>query len=100
MILMFQMHRRELIACRSCGLALGREDQSKTLMTGWWGFISFFCNIWFVLRNAVTLVSHGQLQQPAAGVRPPLNPGRSALLRPGTLVAVLIFGAWILIANM
>ena len=99
MILMFRMHRSEATLCRSCGLAIGRAQQSKTLITGWWGLVSFFCNIWFVLRNAVTLLRLGRLSQPTGGVRPSLVPGRSAFLRSGAIFAVLLLGAWIFIAN-
>jgi hypothetical protein len=99
MILLFRLNKIAFTACRSCGLSVGRAQQSKTLMTGWWGIISFFCNIWYVLRNAVSLVRVSKLDQPSGGVSQPLDPGRSAFLRLGSLIAVAFFGAWILIAN-
>ena len=76
MILLFRLHKVEFNACRSCGLSVGRAQQSRTLMTGWWGFISFFCNIWYVLRNAASLVRVSKLDPPTGGVSPPLDPGR------------------------
>ena len=99
LILMFRLHKVEFAACRSCALSVGRAQQSKTMMTGWWGFISFFCNIWYVLRNALSLLRVSKLAAPAGGVSTPLDPGRSALLRLGPLVTVLFFGAWIAIAT-
>lgn len=89
--------------CSNCALALGRRAQNQTLMTGWWGIISFFANIFIVLRNA------GQLQR-VSGMRrgarsdetvvaplpDALEPGRSVFTRPGVVVAaiamLIVFG--------
>lgn len=86
--------------CRDCGLALGRSIGNLTLWTGWWGIISFFTNIGFVFGNAGALLKHGRLG-PAYGSVGSLNPGRSLLLRSGTLFVVLlaVAGAGSSIAN-
>jgi hypothetical protein len=98
-LLAFNVQTREMNACRSCGLAIGRAQQSKTLVTGWWGILSFICNILAVFRNGVNLVRVGRLDPPVGGVAAPLASGRSAFLRAGAIFAVLLVGAWIFIAN-
>lgn len=37
--------------CRSCGLHIGLRMTLWTLALGWWGTISFFLNIGFVVNN-------------------------------------------------
>ena len=98
-LLAFRVHEQKLTACRSCGLAIGRATQSKTLITGWWGILSFICNILAIFRNGVNLVRVGRLDPPIGGSGTPLDAGRSAFLRSGMLVVVLLLGAWIFVAN-
>ena len=98
-LLAFNVQTREMNACRSCGLAIGRAQQSKTMVTGWWGILSFICNILAVFRNGVNLMRVGRLDPPVGGVTAPLASGRSAFLRAGAIFAVVLVGAWIFIAN-
>lgn len=84
--------------CRSCGLALGRVTANRSLWTGWWGVISFFVNIGYVLGNAGTLIRHGTLGTPRGG-QGTLDPGRPMLLRSGVFVLAAIVAIGIGLVN-
>jgi hypothetical protein len=76
-------------ACRDCGIALFRETQSRTLLTGWWGVFSFFSNLVFLWDNAV---ARRRLAALSAPVQPaqrspshrsaPLPVGKPTMMRP------------------
>jgi hypothetical protein len=100
MILWFKLERMEAITCRSCGRAVGRRMQSKTMVTGWWGVIAFFVNLFWILRNAVTLGRLGRIAEPQTRRGGSLDPGRPVFLRAGMAVTVLLFGAWAVVANV
>jgi hypothetical protein len=52
--------------CRDCGTRLVKQYTARTLVQGWWGFISFFVN-WFCLAaNAVAYLRASRLPEPAA----------------------------------
>jgi hypothetical protein len=76
------------IYCRDCGLAMFRQRMSATLLTGWWGFIHFFINLYAILTN---LSARSQLMRLAPPTRDPgasfLDPGRPVFLRPGFLIS-------------
>lgn len=90
--------------CRHCGIAIFRMFTSRTLLTGWWGVISFFTNFLTIMRNIVGRRRIGQLQPPARtpGVvglaSNPLDPGPSVFQRPGTYVGPLLLAIAISIA--
>jgi hypothetical protein len=84
--------------CRSCGLALGRVMANRTLWTGWWGIISCFVNIGYVVANAGRLLKHGTLGKPRGG-QGTLDPGRPMLLRSGVLVLVALICVGVAIAD-
>jgi hypothetical protein len=64
LVILRRLRRRRGVFCRSCGLAIGREMQNTTLITGWWGPISFFWNFTVIARNARRLWRHAQLPVP------------------------------------
>jgi DnaJ domain len=80
--------------CRSCGLALGRARQNRTLLAGWWGILSFFRNIGIVWTNSRALHRVASLSDPhrdrtvATPLTQPLPPGRSVFGRAGIWVSV------------
>jgi hypothetical protein len=84
--------RSRLELCRSCGLALGRSRQNRTLLAGWWGFLSFFRNLSIVGGNAAALRSLARLGPPcrdaavAASIPEPLPTGRPVVRRAGLWV--------------
>jgi len=97
------------VVCRDCGIALFRRMQSATLLTGWWGMISFFLNfgtLWSNYRERRELDRLGAPRPPATRATQtprttPLPAGRPAFLRPqalgvvgAALVLLLLFGAW------
>jgi hypothetical protein len=101
-ILAFRVGTTKSEWCRDCGLAAGRALQNRTLLGGWWGFVSAACNVGVTLANGATLRKVGRLAPPEGG--DPLRrgvPGRSSLLRAGMVVpavlvalvaAVIVFG--------
>ena len=96
-ILLFWVRTTTGTWCRDCGRSIGRSEQNRTLLTGWWGVISGVVNVVNVLANASLLLRFGRLGAPTGGAQASrLEPGRPALLRPGALVllvgAVLVGG--------
>ena len=53
--------------CRDCAQSLGRERQSLTLLTGWWGYISVIVNWGAVGRNVIGLRRAAKLGEPVGG---------------------------------
>ena len=52
--------------CRDCGRKLVKDYTARTLVQGWWGYISFFVN-WFCLAaNGVAYVRASRLPEPSA----------------------------------
>jgi hypothetical protein len=83
--------------CRDCGIALFRSTQNRTLVTGWWGVISFFVNMGSILGNAAARWKLRSLAAPSrnpgvvSSLQSPLDPGRSIFRRAGVWVAVVVF---------
>lgn len=71
--------RRELNEelCRICGMNMSSEVLNATLLTGWWGLISFFANIHAIVVTYRSLRVARDLPPPRAtpGVRGPVPPG-------------------------
>jgi hypothetical protein len=95
--------------CRDCGIAFFRRIQSATLLTGWWGILSFFLNLGTIWSNYCErrgLQELGDPRPPASRTAQisrstPLSVGRPTLLRPqalgvvGVAIAVaLLFGLY------
>ena len=87
------------IYCRDCGIAAFRKRMNQTLLTGWWGFLHFFINIYVVITNLAVRARLGRL---AAPTRDPgaqfASPGRPVFLRPGFVVfaaAIVVAGAYL-----
>jgi hypothetical protein len=82
--------------CRDCGIALFRKYQAATLLTGWWGFISFFLNfgtLWSNYNERRKLTALDAPRPPAARTAQtprttPLPVGPPAFLRPQALGVV------------
>ena len=89
--------------CRDCGLSLFRETTDKTLMTGWWGFISFFVNWFTVARNVAGRLALRDLTAPVpnaevrAPLPAPLDPGKPLFRRFGPYV---VLGLVVVIAGL
>ena len=81
--------------CRDCGLAVFRHLTAKTLLQGWWGFLSLFASVVAVLDNLVVRRRFARLAAPArhpdapALTTRPLRPGRPLTRRPSTLLAAV-----------
>ncbi|MFF4171055.1 hypothetical protein [Streptomyces sp. NPDC001744] len=90
MIIIMRTVTRRGVFCRTCGLAVYRRMTSNTLVTGWWGLLSFFFTPFVVLGNVFgARAAFRRLPEPYGALRPPLDPGRRVLLRaPALLVLV------------
>ena len=86
-----------LSMCGPCALCIGRSHQNRTLMTGWWGILSFFRNLAVVFTNARELRRAGHLPTPrpvpdvVAPLAAPLDAGRPVFARCGLYVAIAAF---------
>lgn len=92
--------------CRDCGLAVFRDMTAKTLIGGWWGYISFIATPITVLIN---LTRHGKVASLAPPMPPPdggphrhpADPGPPLMSRPiaiiGALVPVLLLVLLVLV---
>lgn len=76
--------------CRDCGLAIGREVQSKTILTGWWGLFAIFRNIAAIVSNSNSLYKASLTGQPQndSGFFMPLPVGKSVFSRPRTWIGI------------
>jgi hypothetical protein len=65
--------------CHDCGRSLVVKFTTRTLVQGWWGYISFFVN-WFVLvANVVAWVQFSRLPRPTLSGNPVPESAYSAL---------------------
>jgi hypothetical protein len=82
--------------CQQCAYSVGRAEQNKTLITGWWGLFAFFTNFVVVFNNASALQRARQLGIPrpipgvVAPLSKPLDPGKSVLQRRGAAFAAVV----------
>ena len=100
LIFMRRVGKFEARLCKNCALALGREYQSKTITTGWWGTISFLANFVYIAQNAGELMKAKRLNDPESPVgfrTSPLDPGLNIAQRPFTWVGPIIFALAIVI---
>jgi hypothetical protein len=88
--------------CRSCGLAMGRQMQNRTLWQGWWGFFSIALNPLAVIANAYYLWRISRLGEPtsqdprvAGLVASPLAPGKRVLARSGVWFVVAVIAGFV-----
>lgn len=90
MIFVMRFLRRPGPFCRDCGLATYREMTSRSLVQGWWGWLSMFINPITMLVNLAPRRTVAALPPPVPGSpRPPLDPGRPMLRRPAMLMLLL-----------
>ena len=83
--------------CRDCAQSIGRAQQNRTLLTGWWGLLAFFRNLGAVATNARGLSRASRLSTPrvadespnSAGWKP-LDPGPTLLGRTGIWLSALV----------
>ncbi len=64
MLVMQRFFKVRAQLCRSCGWKLVRGWTGRTLVQGWWGYVSFFANIFTVLMNVVSAVKVLRLPRP------------------------------------
>lgn len=55
MLLADRIRTLDATLCRECALGIGREMQSRTLVSGWWGVLAVFRNLAAIVGNAVAL---------------------------------------------
>lgn len=90
------------LLCRDCARAIGRDFQSRTVTTGWWGLLSFPTNILYVLRNTYSLFRAWRLEQPTPPpgfVTFPADPGRPVLLRPFSWVGPVVLAVSMIVGS-
>ena len=64
MLLMQRFFKARPTLCRACGEGILRNWTGKTLVQGWWGYVSFFVN-WFVLAaNLAAWLKLRRLERP------------------------------------
>jgi hypothetical protein len=78
--------------CRNCGVATFRELQNRTLMTGWWGVLSFFTNWLTLFRNiaSVQRIRALPLTDPGGSNVAAMDPGKPLFQRGGIWVAAVV----------
>lgn len=81
--------------CRNCGLSVFRDMTAKTLIGGWWGYVSFIITPITVLIN---LTRHAKVAGLAAPMPPPgglpyqrpADPGAPLLTRPIAIIGAMV----------
>lgn len=106
MIVIMRFLRQPGPFCRTCGTAMVRHMSARTLVQGWWGYLSSVMTPITLLRN---LAAHNKIKRlpPAAPgpLGPQLDPGAPLTRRPAILMllvpvvplalflALVVFGA-------
>ncbi|MFF2951105.1 hypothetical protein ACFVVU_07105 [Kitasatospora sp. NPDC057965] len=76
--------------CRTCGTAMVRDMSARTLVQGWWGYLSGIFTVVTLLRN---LAAHNRIKElppPAPGTHgPQLDPGVPLTRRPHIFMLLL-----------
>jgi hypothetical protein len=70
MLIMQRFYKIRVPLCRQHGQQLATEWLLKTLVQGWWGYISFFVNVFDIGTDVVALVRFSRLtpsDQPVNG---------------------------------
>jgi hypothetical protein len=81
--------------CRSCGLAVYRQQTARTLKTGWWSLTGLGVVPFFLAFNLIWWAKITRLAppRPSAGVAAPharpVDPGKPLYRRPVTLMLLL-----------
>lgn len=77
-ILIMQFLRTSGPMCRDCGLAVFRRMTARTLLQGWWGWLSFFITPLVLLSNLAKRSKVANLAAPRfpAPGRLPASPGK------------------------
>ncbi|MFC5665822.1 hypothetical protein ACFP3U_22910 [Kitasatospora misakiensis] len=87
--------------CRTCGTAMVRDMSARTLVQGWWSYLSGIFTIVTLLRNLAAHNKIKDLPPPAPGTHgPQLDPGVPLTKRPHIfmlLLPVLGIGSWIVL---
>ena len=101
MLVMMQFMHTPGPFCRDCGLATFREMSAKTLIQGWYGYLSFVITPITVLLNLIRrgkVASLAPPRPPAYGPSGrPMDPGSPLLTRPSALIGLGIPFALILL---
>jgi hypothetical protein len=85
--------------CRDCGTAQFREVQRRTLLVGWWGYISSVANTVTALYNLTVYRKVRALGPPQGRLRSAKSPVPGVFMSPGfaitvgLLVLILVFFA-------
>ncbi|MFC5890834.1 hypothetical protein RMN57_20035 [Kitasatospora sp. CM 4170] len=76
--------------CRTCGTAVVRDMSARTLVQGWWGYLSSIITPITLLRNLAAHNKIKDLPPPAPGTHgPQLDPGVPLTKRPHMLMLLL-----------
>jgi hypothetical protein len=91
MILAFRTQTVTGRFCRQCGESVFRDRMNRTLLTGWWGIVSFFFNWYVVLSNLSARTKIRNLGHPQGEpTAPPLDPGKGLPRRLGMYVGLAV----------
>jgi hypothetical protein len=95
MIIMMSFLHMKGPFCRDCGLSVFRDMTAKTLIGGWWGYISFLVTPFTVLVNLARRGKVAQLAPPmpppdGSPHRTPADPGAPLLSRPIAIIGAAI----------
>jgi hypothetical protein len=96
MVIMRRRYRFSGRYCKNCGIALFRETQNATLMSGWWGFISAPVNLSSVISNARESRKLRRLSEPKEPKEPvavlrqgPADLGKPLIRKSGIWITAL-----------
>jgi len=85
MILMQRFVKLRAPLCRDHGVQLAKQYLKKTLIEGWWGYISFFVNWFVVTTDLIALSNAKKLGEPVA-----LTPEEIAAMQPAGPAAPVV----------
>lgn len=96
LLIMMRSQKVEGMMCRTCGEAVYRTTQGRTLWQGWWSPFSLFLFTPFTLvSNLIARRRTDTIAPPLPGHPDPLDPGKPLHRRPLSYAALVPAG-WIL----
>jgi hypothetical protein len=88
-------------ACKTCGTAVSRDLDARTMAFGWWVVYGPLVVVIGLLANALRRRGLAKLAEPWGAQHQPMALGLPAYQRPGPLVVTIIMsGLWLLLLSL
>ena len=87
--------------CKVCGRGAFRASQSRLLLTGWWGFVSFIMTPFIAMANIARFYRHRSQLTPPEPADPSIDrtlQGRTVFARPGFILTAVVATVFVVLS--